>query len=743
MTHRIADREPRIADCDWVLVTIVALFCLLGVIHSVVVPIFEAPDEIWHFSFVQVLATQRHLPVQSIESKDPWLREAGQPPLYYLVAAPFVAPLDTSNFPDFVRFNVAHPAVTPGARSEAPNIFIHTPSEAFPYRGAVLAVHVVRLLSVLWGAGTVVGTYLAACEVVPARPGLALAAASLTAFNPHFIFISSVVNNDVCAACVCAFVLWLTIRLTRETKPFGANLVSLGVALGLGLLTKMSALALLALVVLALGLVWWRDRAIGVLLGQGFVAFGLAGLVGGWWYVRNWSLYDDPLARGVWIMDLPPSRFGLVDIVRQLGHVATSYWSPYDGLFPSPVFWGLGLLALLVIAGWGRLVVQLARRGVGPKVSREGLLLAGTWFVLLFGGLVKYMVTTPSDEGRLLFPGIAAFSLLLVLGLATAVSKRWTGVTIRAVGAGFLALSIASPLCAIRPRYALPLVTSTAGIPQDKLLDDAVFDRVRLVGFDVAPDEAKPGETVSVTLYWKAQAEPPADLRAVVQLWTFGGRLVGQRDATPAGDVYPPDLWRAGDIVRDVYRMQMDENRPAICYVTVLVLAGERKLGQASPPAALKLTGAPVSPEEIAYPLTYILGERIELVGYDLPGSPPLSGEPLTVTLYWRALVEMDEDYVVFVHLLSENESENANEDGTPYAQGDGPPLDNDYPTSYWSPGEVLADTHIVPLEGDLPQDAHLLVGLYRLADGTRLPAYTGDGEHVADDAIKLNTNVW
>jgi hypothetical protein len=353
------------------------------------------------------------------------------------------------------------------------------------------------------------------------------------------------------------------------------------------------------------------------------------------------------------------------------------------------------------------------------------------------------MVTTPSDEGRLLFPGIAAFSLLLVLGLATAVSQRWTGATMRAVGAGLLALSIASPLCAIRPRYALPLVTSTADIPQDSLLDNAVFDRVRLVGLDVAPDEAKSGETVSVTLYWKAQAEPPADLRAVVQLWTFGGRLVGQRDAMPAGDVYPPDLWRAGDLVRDVYRMQINEDRPAICYVTVLVLAGEEKLGQISSPAALKLTGALVSPEEITYPLAYILGERIELVGYDLPSNPPLSGEPLAVTLYWRALAEMDEDYVVFVHLLSENESEHATQDGTPYAQGDGPPLDNDYPTSYWSPGEVLADTHTVPLEGDLPRDARLLVGLYRLADGTRLPAYTAAGERIPDDAIRLNTNVW
>ncbi|MEE8390490.1 MAG: hypothetical protein V3S14_06795 [Anaerolineae bacterium] len=91
------------------LVAIVVTFCILGVIYSIVIPLFEAPDEIWHFSFVQVLATQRALPVQPTEGKNVWLREAGQPPLYYLIAAPFVAPLDTSDFPDFVRFNAAHP----------------------------------------------------------------------------------------------------------------------------------------------------------------------------------------------------------------------------------------------------------------------------------------------------------------------------------------------------------------------------------------------------------------------------------------------------------------------------------------------------------------------------------------------------------------------------------------------------------------------------------------------------------
>ena len=724
----------------WGLLVIVVIFCALGVVHSVVIPLFEAPDEIWHFSFVRVLATRRSLPVQPAEGKDMWLREAGQPPLYYLLAAPAIALLDTSDFPGFVRFNVAHPAVSAHSQSKAPNVFIHTPHETFPYRGAVLAVHIVRLMSVLWGAGTIMGAYLVAREIVPARPELALATASITAFNPHFVFISSVVNNDAVATCLCTLALWLAVRLGRETRFFGKNLVSeltLGIVLGLALLSKVSALALLLLVALALGLAWWRERDVRALLVRGAVVFGLAGLVAGWWYVRNWVLYGDPLAWRVWLIDIGVHRIGPVELLRQFGHVATSFWSPDDELFSPVIFWALGLLAMLATAGWVRLI---ARRDARAKVNAEGLLLAGTWFVLLFASLVRYMMTTPAAAGRLLFPGMASFSLLLVLGLEAAAPQRWAGVMMGVLGAGLLALSIASPFCAIAPRYALPLLDSIDSISGEIPFDDAVFGDVRLLGVKVEPDEAQAGDTVGVTLYWEAQATPPANLRAVVRLWTLGGRLVSQRDTSPAGEVYPPDLWRAGDVVRDGYRLPVNEEGPAMCRVAVSVLAGDELLGEVSSPAALRLTAALGFTEQAMLPLAYTLGDKIELIGYDVdvPDSPPAPGEPLAVTLYWRALAEIDEDYTVFVHLLSESEDG----EGTLHGQGDGPPLDNDYPTSYWLPGEVLADTHIVPLEGELPTGAYMLVGLYRLADGTRLPAYTATGERALDDAISLRLDV-
>ena len=50
----------------------------------------------------------------------------------------------------------------------------------------------------------------------------------------------------------------------------------------------------------------------------------------------------------------------------------------------------------------GRLIGRSRER---DRDTASALLLTGTWFVLLFASLVRYMTTTPSAEGRLLFPG--------------------------------------------------------------------------------------------------------------------------------------------------------------------------------------------------------------------------------------------------------------------------------------------------------------------------------------------------
>jgi hypothetical protein len=117
-----------------------------------------------------------------------------------------------------------------------------------------------------------------------------------------------------------------------------------------------------------------------------------------------------------------------------------------------------------------------------------------------------------------------------------------------------------------------------------------------------------------------------------------------------------------------------------------------------------------------SHPLQVQFGQTISLMGYDLDDD---------LTLYWQTVGQPPADYSVFIQLWDE--------DGQ-LAGFDGPPVNGDYPTRWWEAGETIVDVHPVDLSeagGKLPLESGrywLLVGLYRLDTGERMPAVGPDG---------------
>jgi 4-amino-4-deoxy-L-arabinose transferase-like glycosyltransferase len=259
--------------------TILIAFLALGVTYSVVTPIFEASDELWHYPLVQWLSRGNPLPVQDAQRVGPWKQEASQPPLYYWLMGAATSWIDTSDMAQARQENphVDNGIITPDGNR---NLVVHNfQREAFPWSGTVLAVHLARLLSVLMGAVTVWLTYRIALELFPDRPWLALGAAAVNAFTPMFIFISGAVNNDNLTMTLCSLGLLLIVKRVRENEGLGirdqgsaarelpfrqdffyrfGRWLPLGIVLGLGALTKTSALALLPITGLAVMVVAWR-----------------------------------------------------------------------------------------------------------------------------------------------------------------------------------------------------------------------------------------------------------------------------------------------------------------------------------------------------------------------------------------------------------------------------------------------------------------------------------------------------
>jgi 4-amino-4-deoxy-L-arabinose transferase-like glycosyltransferase len=125
------------------------------------------------------------------------------------------------------------------------------------------------------------------------------------------------------------------------------------------------------------------------------------------------------------------------------------------------------------------------------------------------------------------------------------------------------------------------------------------------------------------------------------------------------------------------------------------------------------------------------LGNMARLVGYD--PSPPLlatAGTTLPLTLTWEATGIFDQDYTVFIHLVGG--------DKRPLAQADGQPVGGDYATTFWDVGQRLGDPHQLLIPSDLPPGEYeLLVGMYLLSTGERLPLLGADGQ-VLGDSISL-----
>lgn len=743
------------------LVLILVAYLALGVIYSLATPPLEASDEFKHYPYVQYVQTRHDLPVLDQEtcreSPDdcPWLQDGGQPPAYYTLMAAVTSWIDTSDLSD-VRWMNWHAFIGNPAQVCNKNLVIHRPErERFPWRGSVLAIHLIRFLTLGLGAGTVVLTYLLAREVFPGgddrrgegegRGGtpsppycVALGAAALTAFNPMFLFVNSAVNNDAMAAFVGCLNLFLFVRLMRDglqrPLPFWRyGLV--GLTVGLFLLTKLSGLA--ALILLVFLLVWLslcRRSLRPLLLGLPAVA-GIAALLSGWWFLRNWQLYGDPTALNVFVA-IQGVRAGAPALRDWLDEFVTFRWT-YWGLFGAVDVmaprWTYTFFDLLSLAGLIGFVIWIVRRrGRATRNSQfadrnSAWWIPALWAVVLFVSVLRWTWIYFSFQGRLMFPGIAGISTLLMVGLRQWVPCRYRPALTMVLALVLLVIACLIPFVSIMPAYVAPEPLALDDVPAEARVEPTdVGGGIRIVGWELAPQTVRTGESVEVVIYWEAVAPDGGDYVSFARLLGRGQELVGDVNRRPACGMVPTSLWEVGQVWRDPYRVPVGEDAAAPSRLRVEVglydpqaseTLGTVRVGEAklAPPES-----APV----VAHPLGVDLADGVTLRGYDLSATIAAPGEVITLTLYWEAREAPSSAYQVFVHLIGDGLE--------PVVQGDAPPLGGDYPTTMWAPGDVIADPHPVVLPADLPPGRYrLLVGMYDLETLARLARLDGAGDSI------------
>jgi 4-amino-4-deoxy-L-arabinose transferase-like glycosyltransferase len=329
------------------------LFIVLGVLYSLVTPLFEASDELWHYPFVKRLADGEGLPVQYPDQIGPWRQEGSQPPLYYALGAFITSWIDTDDMGQ-LRWINPHADIGIPTSDRNVNMVVHRSPlggpEPWPWSGAAWAMYLVRWMSLCMGTISVLMGYLLAREIYPHDARLALSAAAITGLNPMFLFITSSVNNDALVIMLCAISLWLMARYLAA-EPRWWRWVLLGLVLGLSGLAKASALGLLPLAALTGVVVSWRARRgrpwrwfWGALVRTGLLIGLPLLLVAGWWYYRNWLLYRDPLGLEAFVA-IVGARYPRPTLGQLLGEwkgFVMSYWGFFGGVnVPAPdgVYW--------------------------------------------------------------------------------------------------------------------------------------------------------------------------------------------------------------------------------------------------------------------------------------------------------------------------------------------------------------------------------------------------------------------
>ena len=729
-------------------------YLLLATLYATVTPIFEKPDENWHFAFSMYLVEKGQLPVQTLTERDHLAEQEGsQPPLYYALLAGMLKITGLDELSDgFAQLTEKNPyyGVRAGAWRDNANQFVHGACVEACWRTAQ-AVYLGRALSILSGALALLAAGVTLSLAFPKREALLWGVVGVMAFNPQFLHISSSVSNDVLTVAFVnmAFALALMTRSNDFSRLTGSNdqtkvracfsrfasgerlkhaltlvwsllrIVALGVVVGLATLSKPSGLSIVVTIGLWLLVALWRSRVL-TFLWQPLLLYSASFFaVSGWWFVRNWRLYGEPTGTAIHleVYGVPAPVLTWSTFKAEWKAVANSFWASFGwgAINPSnEIYTVVQLLAVLLTLLF---IVTLFRQWRGWTHAQRLLVGFSVFHLLLVGMLLfRWMRLTVAPLGRLLFPALLPISLILVLGLLTLVPRRVERTAIRLFLSGWIGIALFFLLTLIAPAYepapwlaALPEKAQPLHIP--------FGDQIILEGYDAPAEPLAPGELVPITLYWRA-LQPIDELFSVaIKLFARNEQLLAENNSYPDGGRAPTRNWPVDQIITDrtTLVLSREANTPTLAHVEIDLFRLDDELSLL--PAMID--GQVVRPMR---PFSLVVREAADTsTAPALFRFRPLMEEitlrdgMIEAHIIWQVGQPLDGDYQAFFHLSSAL-------DQPPIVAADFSPLGGDFPTRYWQPRDRLSDHALLPLPTNPEKgDYLLLLGLYDLTTGQRI----------------------
>ncbi len=637
------------------------LFVVLTVFYARATPPFEAPDAGAHYAYIVYLQQNMTLPALDDEHAAISHQLVQQPPLYYALAAAAMAWLPAEQGLALLNPN---PHYLLG-QTHCATATVHQATWE-----AQLAVWIARGVSMLGGLLAINASFLLVRVLFPNAVWLALAVASVVAFNPRFLFSAATITNDAWAGATATLAIWLTVRAAHAPDRILGWLWAGGM-LGMATLAKYGNLALdapAALIVLA---VWRRVDWRCALRAAATLTVG-ALIVAGFWYLRNW------LRWGV-VVPLEPMLALLPDLARSepldwaglssaMPVLHNSFWGEFGyGVLAPPWFFATiryaGLLAAFGLAIYLVRALHL-RRTDAPAADQmlDALLLAVVWSGAVFVSLLNWMrLVNFTAQGRLLYAAITPLSLLFVLGWQAFLPTRAQRYLHMAIPPVFCLLAFAQ-LNVLSDAYRIP--PAIAGTIQPDRGVFAIFENgAELIGADFPNGAAIDSkEALPITLYWTAQQPIDQFDTLFIHLTDSRGEILYQFDGVPVQGRHPTPQWLTGEVFADSYVLR--PSAPDVDDVATLTVGFYRHDQPDARVAVVDNNGATVAD------VVTLAQVRLNRVAASCPDAAPVAqwekgiqlldlaivrapdSDSLTLTLRWGANQVIHANYTVFVQVL-------------------------------------------------------------------------------------------
>jgi len=127
-------------------------------------------------------------------------------------------------------------------------------------------------------------------------------------------------------------------------------------------------------------------------------------------------------------------------------------------------------------------------------------------------------------------------------------------------------------------------------------------------------------------------------------------------------------------------------------------------------------------------PVTANFAGKVALTGYDLT---PVEDGVAYLSLYWKVLQPIEENYTVFVHVRDAANETRINADHQPY--------DGRVPTSQWHVGDIIKETIQIPVTPETPSGEYkIFVGMY-LQHNNEFPRLSLTNDTSGENAVIIS----